>query len=116
MPNTKSAKKALRGSLRKRKYNLIWKTKVKRLVKSLKSKKTKVTPKDLSELQKALDKASKKRAIHKNKANRLKSRYAKIFFDNVSAKPKPKAAATKSRATKTKNRTTGKTRKKENAS
>lgn len=83
MPNIQSAKKALRGSEKKRQYNNFWKNRVKAALKTLKvnleTKKADVDilNKDLTVLQKVLDKASKNNVIHKNKASRLKSRYAK---------------------------------------
>jgi small subunit ribosomal protein S20 len=83
MPNIKSAKKALRSSLRKRQYNNFWKNRIKQAEKSLSDKiETKDTGIDilnagLTALQKALDKAAKNNVIHKNKANRIKSGYAK---------------------------------------
>jgi small subunit ribosomal protein S20 len=83
MPNTKSAKKAQRSSARKGVFNTFWKKKIKDVVKSLKDvlNSGKVATADLSKnlsvTQKTLDKAAKNKVIHKNKANRLKSRYAK---------------------------------------
>ncbi|KKS31247.1 MAG: 30S ribosomal protein S20 [candidate division WWE3 bacterium GW2011_GWF1_42_14] len=82
MPNTKSAKKALRGSAKKRKHNIFWKDKYKASIKSMKSSLVssngaEVVKDQMQVLQKVLDKASKEKVIHKNKANRLKSRYAR---------------------------------------
>ena len=83
MPNTSSAKKAHRSSLKKRAHNRFWKLRIKSAVKSLKStisakiNDTNVIKEQLTVLQKAVDKASKEKVIHKNKANRLKSNYAK---------------------------------------
>ncbi|MFC1622258.1 30S ribosomal protein S20 [Patescibacteria group bacterium] len=106
MPNTKSAKKALRGSNRKRLYNAFWKKRIKSSTKNLeralatKKASTDILNKELVVLQKALDKAIKKDVIHKNKANRLKSRYAKKIAAQAqtkSSKPKPvKKPGTKS--------------------
>ena len=79
MANTKSAKKAVRSSNKKKLHNLGWKKRIKSairnfsdLVKSAGSS-TDLT-KSLSMAQKALDKAAKENVIHKNKANRLKSK------------------------------------------
>ncbi len=78
MPNTKSAKKARRSSLRKRQFNSFWKYRIKNSIKTLKSNlQTKkvdvdILNSDLMVLQKVLDKAAKNKVIHKNKANRLK--------------------------------------------
>jgi hypothetical protein len=57
---------------------------------------TDILNKKLSVLQKALDKASKNSVIHKNKANRLKSRYAnKIAALNKSTKTKSTKSSAK---------------------
>jgi small subunit ribosomal protein S20 len=82
MPNTKSAKKAVRSSGKKRAHNVFWKTKYKASVKGVKESLTspngaEVLKDKLQSMQKILDKAAKEKVIHKNKANRLKSRYAR---------------------------------------
>jgi small subunit ribosomal protein S20 len=82
MANTKSSKKAVRSSKRKRSHNLFWEKAVKNNVKTLKAslehkKDVKELNTELVALQKSLDKAAKEKVIHKNKANRVKSRYAK---------------------------------------
>lgn len=83
MPNTKSAKKSLRSSSRKQKFNNYWKKRIKDARRSLedniktKNTDTDILNKNLVVLQKVLDKAAKNNVIHKNKAKRLKSRYAK---------------------------------------
>lgn len=83
MPITKSAKKALRQSLRRRTQNLIKKEAYKRLVRDIKklaaAGKQKEAEKLLPRLYKALDKASKTNVIKKNKAARLKSRLTKLI-------------------------------------
>jgi len=71
MPITKSAIKALRQSQKKRMQNLKTKRSLKDAVKKTK------TVRELAKAQSAIDKASKKKYIHKNKAARLKSRLAK---------------------------------------
>ncbi len=81
MPNTLSAKKALRQNKRRYVANKNVKERIKRWTKKLvtfiengeteKAKETFVT------LTKLLDKAAKKNIIHKNKANRRKSRLQK---------------------------------------
>ena len=112
MPNIQSAKKALRGSMKKRQYNSFWKNRVKSALKTLKNNlETKkagvdILNKDLTVLQKVLDKASKKNVIHKNKANRLKSRYAK----KVSAQTEQTQSATSAQEAKSKSRSTTKTK------
>jgi len=83
MPITRSAKKALRASDRKREFNLRRKEKVNKTVKSVKkliagnSKKEAVQA--LREAQKALDKAVKGKTINKNTASRKKSRLSKMI-------------------------------------
>ncbi|MBP8961276.1 30S ribosomal protein S20 [Patescibacteria group bacterium] len=82
MPNTMSAKKALRQSQRKRAHNQFWKQRVRSVVHDLKgllqNESTEVGVLKEKEilLQKYSDKATKEKVISRNKANRLKSRYA----------------------------------------
>ncbi|OGC48064.1 hypothetical protein A2W32_05545 [candidate division WWE3 bacterium RBG_16_37_10] len=83
MPNTMSAAKALRQSNKKRQHNLYWKKRISDVRKQIshllqtKNLNADILNKELSLLAKALDKAAKEKVIHKNKANRLKSRYAR---------------------------------------
>lgn len=81
MPNTKSAKKALRASLKKREYNLARKFKIKNSLKNLRKAIT-TNPSDyitaLSNVYSSLDKAVKGNFIPKNRADRKKSRVAKM--------------------------------------
>ncbi|MFH1180856.1 MAG: 30S ribosomal protein S20 [bacterium] len=83
MPITKSAKKALRQSKRRRTKNIKAKNKVKSILKETRSllsqKKAEEAKKLLSEVYKALDKAAKTGVIKKNTANRKKSRIAKAI-------------------------------------
>ncbi len=83
MPNTKSAAKAMRGSARKRVYNIRTKDKFKSAVKtvrtSIDAKNADEALKALSAAFAALDKAAKKKVIHKNTADRKKSRMAKAI-------------------------------------
>jgi small subunit ribosomal protein S20 len=83
MAITKSAKKALRQSLRRRARNLVYKNKIKNLLKEAKSlvsqKKIKEAKVLLSNIYKALDKAAKKGVIKKNTASRRKSRISKLI-------------------------------------
>ena len=98
MPNTNSAKKAVRSSLRKRDHNQMWKNRIKAVVKVVKKTITdrisdpKVIAEQLTALQKTVDKATKEKVIHKNKANRLKSNYAqktaKLVTKSTTSKPK----------------------------
>jgi small subunit ribosomal protein S20 len=94
MANTKSAQKAIRQSNKKKIYNLLWKKRVKNVSKTLKQTLETKNPKadilneEYQALQKVLDKAAKTKAIHKNKASRLKSRYAKkITVQSKTNKP-----------------------------
>lgn len=83
MPITRSAKKALRQSFRRRARNLIKKEAYKRLVRDVKKLsaegKKEEAQKLLPKLYKTLDKASKTNVIKKNKASRLKSRLTKLI-------------------------------------
>lgn len=82
-PITKSAKKALRQSLRRRKRNLIYKEKIKKLIKEMKKlileKKIEEAKNFLPQIYKSLDKAAKVGVIKKNTASRKKSRIAKLI-------------------------------------
>jgi small subunit ribosomal protein S20 len=71
MPITSSAKKKMRGDLRKRAHNLVYKLAVKKAVKTARKERSAAT---MQAAQKILDKAVRARLIHKNKAARLKSR------------------------------------------
>jgi small subunit ribosomal protein S20 len=82
MPNTKSATKALRQSVRRRARNLATKNTYKAVVKDFR-KATSTSAKKGAEmlpmLQKKLDKAAKAGVIKPNKAARLKSKAAKLL-------------------------------------
>ena len=82
MPITKSAQKALRQSIRRRKINLAHKNKIKELQKQLKNllsqKKIKEAKNLLPQIYKSLDKAAKVGVIKKNAASRKKSRITKL--------------------------------------
>ena len=83
MPITKSAKKALRQSIKRKKRNLQNKRKIKDLTKEVKSlvseKEIEKAKKLLPSLYKALDKAAKKGVIKKNTVSRKKSRITKFL-------------------------------------
>jgi small subunit ribosomal protein S20 len=83
MPITKSAKKALRQSLRKKEKNLIKKNNVKACFKEIKKliekKEIKEAEKLLPKFYKAVDKAAKTGVIKKNTASRKKSRTTKMI-------------------------------------
>ncbi|MBN1859698.1 30S ribosomal protein S20 [Candidatus Bipolaricaulota bacterium] len=81
MPNIRSAEKRLRQSEKRRGMNRARKSAFRRIVKDLKAQ---VASGDrdaaqalIPALNKALDKAAKHNAIHKNKANRIKSQWAR---------------------------------------
>jgi len=83
-PITKSAKKALRQSIKRRKENLIYKNKFKSLIKQIRKlvsqKKIEEAKKLLPAIYKALDKATKTGIIKKNTAARNKSRITKLIL------------------------------------
>lgn len=78
MAITKSAKKALRQSLRRKTRNLAKKRKLKALLKKVRrlilEKKTDEAKKLMPQVYKVLDKAAKTNLIKKNTASRIKSR------------------------------------------
>lgn len=76
MPVTKTAKRALRGSRRKFKVNKLIDKKLSEAIKKAKRQKTKEAINKASSLA---DRASKKKAIHKNKAARIKSVLSKLL-------------------------------------
>lgn len=82
MPITKSAKKALRQSFRRQAGNLVYKNKVKNLLKEARSlvlqKKVQEAKNLLPQIYKALDKAAKIRVMKKNTASRKKSRITRL--------------------------------------
>jgi small subunit ribosomal protein S20 len=81
MPITESAKKAIRGSLRKKAFNdarkKIMKEIIKKIEKVVKTDK-KEAAKLLSNAFQAIDKAAQKGVIKKNNAARKKSRLSKL--------------------------------------
>jgi len=83
MPNTKSAAKAMRQSLRRRTHNLkvkdSFKTAVKQVKKLIAAGKKSEAEQALKQAASALDKAAKTHVIHKNNASRKKSRLAKAL-------------------------------------
>lgn len=86
MAITKSAKRAIRVSERKRVINDRLKKTMRAAVKSVRTltaKKEEVSVKDLSAAYKALDKAAKRGTIKKGNADRKKSRLAKAVAKSV---------------------------------
>ncbi|MDP3883196.1 MAG: 30S ribosomal protein S20 [Candidatus Staskawiczbacteria bacterium] len=87
MAITKSAKKAIRQSATKRKRNIVYKDKIKILVKKAKvfvsQKQNAEALKILPDIYAALDKAAKVGVIKKNNADRRKSRLTKLCDKKV---------------------------------
>jgi len=83
MPITKSAKKVLRQNVKRRARNLVYKNKIKDLVKKVRSlvleKKTEEAKKLLPQVYKILDKAAKAGVIKKNTASRKKARITRMI-------------------------------------
>jgi small subunit ribosomal protein S20 len=83
MPNTSSAKKAMRQSRRRQIINLRTKSKYKSAIKATRQNISKgdasAATESLKKAMSALDKAVKKNVIHKNTAARRKSRLAKAI-------------------------------------
>jgi small subunit ribosomal protein S20 len=83
MPITSSAKKALRASLRKKRFNIVRKDNASKAIKSFKKLVALGDKKGAEALmptvQKALDKAVKGNTLKKNTASRKKSRLSKLI-------------------------------------
>jgi small subunit ribosomal protein S20 len=83
MPNTKSAGKAMRQSIKRNARNVKAKDKFKDAVKEVKklitAGKKAEAAKAMAAVMSALDKAAKNNVIHKNTASRKKSRLAKAI-------------------------------------
>ncbi len=86
MAITKSAKKALRQNLKRREQNTVYKNKMKKLIKEMRSlvsaKKIDEAKKILPGVYEILDKTAKKGIIKKNTASRKKSRLTKLLQKN----------------------------------
>lgn len=83
MPITKSAQKAFKKSIVRRKKNIKYKEKIKDLRKEIKRmialKKIEEAKKILPLLYKTLDKAAKEKIIKKNTASRIKSKTTRLL-------------------------------------
>jgi len=83
MAITKSAKKAIRQSATRKEHNIVYKNKIKALVKKARAlvleKKMADAKKLLPDIYKALDKAAKVGIIKKNNASRHKSRLTRLI-------------------------------------
>lgn len=82
MPITRSAKKALRQTKRRRARNLARQKELKAAIKKFQKN---LSPADLSAAYKKLDKAAKVHLIHRNKAGRLKSQLTQLMTKSVNA-------------------------------
>lgn len=82
MPNTSSAKKALRQSLtnksRNKHFSSLYKENIKSLEKAVKAWEIKEVTTLLSEVYSSIDKLVKKNIIHSNNWSRKKSKFAKL--------------------------------------
>lgn len=87
MAITKSAKKAIRQSTARRKRNIVYKNKIKTLVKQARAfvatKKIDEAKKILPDIYAAFDKAAKVGVIKKNNASRHKSRLTKLIDKKI---------------------------------
>lgn len=91
MPNTKSAKKALRSSQKKQEYNHVRKIAVRNALQDLRKsivESPKKSQEALSKAFSALDKAVKTNFMKKGTADRKKSRLAKMVDAVVNTKSK----------------------------
>lgn len=79
MPNIKSAKKKMRQDAKKTKINDKYLAQITKTMKSLKKSKEPAA-KLLKKAYSVIDKAKKRKAIHKNKAARLKARVSKLLL------------------------------------
>jgi len=75
MPVTKTAKRALRSSNRKRDFNSLVRSKLEATLRvAIRTKK----PNDIKTAISSTDKAVKKNLIHKNRAGRIKAKLSKL--------------------------------------
>jgi small subunit ribosomal protein S20 len=94
MANTRSAKKRVRSSLRKRTHNRAMRSSVKTLVqrgRKLTGEQALPTNDEVRRAISALDKAAEKGVLHANNASRRKSRLMRLLAKTA---PKPEAKAT----------------------
>ena len=84
MPTHKSAKKRLRQSKKANIQNRAIKSEIKTLVKKVE---TSLDEKDLKSTLSILDKAARKKAIHKNQASRVKSRLTRLVKQKAVGTP-----------------------------
>ncbi|MCK4426954.1 MAG: 30S ribosomal protein S20 [candidate division Zixibacteria bacterium] len=84
MPTHKSVKKRLRQSKKANIQNRSIKSEIKTFVKKVEAS---LDEKDLKETVSLLDKAARKRVVHKNQASRVKSRLTKLVTQKASGSP-----------------------------
>jgi len=92
MPISLSAKKSLRKSLKNKKVNVSFKTKLKSIIKKFSAK---PTEDGLNDVYSVLDKAIKNKIYHANKVSRLKAKYSKSAKSGETAKVEVKKKAAK---------------------
>ncbi|NTU72625.1 30S ribosomal protein S20 [Candidatus Roizmanbacteria bacterium] len=79
MPNIKSAKKKVRKDVKREAGNIVYEKQIKTTIKGLgKTKSGKKAEAEVNKAYSLIDKASKRKVIHKNKAARLKSMVTRI--------------------------------------
>jgi small subunit ribosomal protein S20 len=79
MPNIQSAKKKMRKDVKRTKNNAQYLTAIEKAVKALfKFKTGEVDSAKVKKTVSLIDKAAKRKVVHKNKAARLKSRISKL--------------------------------------
>lgn len=97
MPVTKTAKRALRGSVRKGNINTIITTELEKAIRIAKKSK-KLT--DVVHAMSLADRAAKKQVFHKNKAARIKSTLSKLAAPAKTVKPAKKATKKTAKSSK----------------
>ncbi len=78
MPNIKSAKKKLRQDQQRTKKNNLYREMIKKSFHAFKKLLVKDRQKEMQKAHAIIDKAAKRKIIHKNKAARLKSKVTKL--------------------------------------
>lgn len=87
MPVTKTAKRALRGSQNKEAVNKATTSGLEIVMRKAQKSKSQ---KDVSFATSLIDRAAKKKVIHKNKAARMKSQLSKFLVKSISPKTSSK--------------------------
>ncbi|OGK62225.1 30S ribosomal protein S20 [Candidatus Roizmanbacteria bacterium RIFOXYB2_FULL_38_10] len=79
MPNIRSAKKKVRKDIKRTKHNVFYRDAIKKAITIItKLKGGEGSGEKIKKTVSLIDKAAKKKVIHKNKASRLKSRVMKL--------------------------------------